>query len=834
MRVKRQAASLLSLCLLVCQGTPADAADPTPEQVDFFESKIRPVLVRECYSCHSNQTGNAKGGLRLDNARLMQIGGDSGPAVVAGDVESSLLISALEYDEFAMPPSGPLSASVVADFRRWVEMGAPDPRATKPAQFHSQITDRDIAEAKRNFWAYRQPESVEPPQVQDRSWPRGPIDLWVLAQLEQESLAPPADAEPHQILRRLCNDLVGLPPTPEQVEYFAARWGVNPDAAIEHVVDRLLESPRFGERWGRHWLDLARYAESNGRELNQTLPHAWRYRDYVIDSFNEDKPFDRFAAEQIAGDLLPVAKRHGESFDEQWAEQLVATGFLALGPKALGEQNGVQFQADLIDEQIDTTTRVFLATSVACARCHDHKFDAIPQTDYYALAGIFASTATYYGTPASEYGNFGGIQNRNNSNLIRLPVDDPNPFDRSLSPDEIAAYEQDVIEAGQQLIAYRRSRRQGADSSMQPALPFRDLLRIQNQLRALSTTLGSVDEEGRPLSFCMGVQDQSRPRDIPLLVRGEIDQPTEPIRRDFPRVLRERPPRIDDRSSGRLALAQWIGSDANPLTARVMSNRVWKHLIGEGLVRTTENFGATGQPPSHPELLDHLAVRFVQSGWSVKSLIRQIATSRTYRMSSRFDAAAFQQDPDNRWLWRAHPRRLDAESIRDGMLMVADAIEWERPRASEVAAVGYTVVRNDLFQEEQLDNVRSVYLPVIRDQVPRGLEVFDFAEPSLVIGQRETSNTANQALYMLNSDFVRRQSERVAMRALRQAESTGQRVDLIFLWTLARPPHQSERAAAIAYLDRQSAGEGGGRLGITALANFCHAVLASAEFRFLD
>lgn len=319
----------------------------------------------------------------MDARELTRIGGSTGPAVVPGILEESWLYNAITHQDFDMPPKRKLPRNIINDFRKWIEMGAPDPRQTDVAEIKSSISKVDVERARESFWAYRKPTKPQPPAIDDAAWPRTDIDRFVLAKLEQAELQPASDAEAYKVLRRLCFDLIGLPPTPEQVDDFTKQWKTDPDQAIEFVVDRLLKKKQFGERWGRHWLDLVRYAESTGHEYNYTYPHAWRYRDYVIDSFNADKPFDRFVQEQIAGDLLPVKS------DEQWAENLIATTFLAIGPKNVNERNRAQFEADLIDEQIDATTRVFLGQSVACARRHDHKFDAIPQTDYYALAGVF-------------------------------------------------------------------------------------------------------------------------------------------------------------------------------------------------------------------------------------------------------------------------------------------------------------------------------------------------------------------------------------------------------------------------------------------------------------
>ena len=890
--MKRISCLPLLLTLLVA---PASAEEElTREQINFFETKIRPVLIRECYGCHSNQSGNVRGGLRLDTKELMHIGGATGPAIVPGNLEESWLYNAITHEDFVMPPKRKLSQSIINDFKTWIEMGAPDPRVNKVSEIRSSISDEDVENARETFWAYQHPKSPQRPDVKDTDWATNDVDHFVLAKLEAADMKPAADAEPRNVIRRLCFDIIGLPPTPKQINVFTEAWKTNPERAISSVVDELLAKDQYGERWGRHWLDVVRYAESTGREVNMTYPHAWRYRDYVIDSFNEDKPFDRFVQEQLAGDLLPART------DEQWAQNLVATTFLAVGAKNVNENNRIQFRMDVIDEQIDATTRVFLGTSVACARCHDHKFDAIPQTDYYAMAGIFGNMTTYFGNAQSEHGRFSSAQAKQESNLIRLPIDDPNPYDPSYSQTELKELTTEIEEKLQGLAATRRNR--GSDGNQASAL--RERLRTLNELQQLSGKLGNVDEDGKPRSFTMGVQEIDGPRDARLLVRGEIDQPAQSVERGFPAVLCSAPAEIDHDRSGRLDLARFIGSDENPLTARVMVNRIWKHMIGNGIVTSTENFGVTGQPPSHPELLDHLAVQFVESDWSVKSIIREIATSHIYRTSSAFNNDYHEQDPDNALIWRANPRRLDAEVLRDSMLAVSGEIDLERPRGSEVAKAGYTRVQggvlgdprkmgremlekamqqqrsqpsqggffqrgrqqfggqqgrrpfagrgrqdggNEMMSEiirkvtNQLDmedaKYRSVYLPIVRDEEPRSLAVFDLADSSTIIGQRESSNTADQALYMMNNPFVIQQSKALAERISQYYSTPGEQIRIAFTLTYGRPPTDGERAATASFLRSWRSSSGGNQStgnGASPLAALCQSLFASAEFRYID
>ncbi|MDA8744938.1 PSD1 and planctomycete cytochrome C domain-containing protein [Rubripirellula amarantea] len=864
----------LTALLTVVLGSVTWGQEDSAEGNAFFESNIRPVLIKECYSCHSNQTGNARGGLRLDTQQLTIIGGDSGAAIVPGDLEESQLWLAITHQSSEMPPRGRLSDTVIEDFRRWIEMGAPDPRETEIVEVQSSITSADIETAKAEFWAYQPAHDHQPPRVNHDEWPTNAIDQFVLAKLESTALTPAVDADAQSVLRRLTFDLIGLPPTSEQRSSFENRWEESPESAIASMTSELLGSDQYGERWGRHWLDVARYAESTGRGVNMTYPHAWRYRDYVIDSFNDDKPFDQFTQEQIAGDLMPAKS------DQQWSEQLIATTFLAVGAKAVNEQNPVQFAADLVDEQIDVTTRVFLGQSVACARCHDHKFDPIPQSDYYALAGIFAGMKTYFGNPPSEFGEAKTAQSRRTSSLLLLPVDDPNPYDASYSAQELKQLRDRIVEKRRELS--QLGPRSGGNS-------IRERLRLTNEIAQLSAKYSVVDENGQPKSYCMGVQEPDQPRDVRVLVRGEIDAPGPVIPRGVPQVLNRDGVDIPVDQSGRLQLAQWIGSDANTLTARVMVNRVWKHLFGRGLVSSLEDFGSTGDRPSHPELLDHLTVGFIESGWSVKTLIQTIVTSRTYRMSSEFDQQHFEADPENRLLWRMEPRRLDAEAIRDAMLLISGDLQLERPRGSEVAKAGYVAVRDGTFgidrdrireqiedamkqqrvrtrrpfsgprqamgrpnprqfleeaierERDRLDmttaTYRSVYLPVVRDEVPRSLEVFDFADPNTVIGNRESSNTANQALYFMNNPFVIQQSDATAQRIAKQSSRSIDQIKLAFEHIYGRQPSSTERVAAISLVKSMTGQKNNfnqRQLGVAALSTLCQSLFASAEFRYLD
>jgi hypothetical protein len=781
---------------------PALADTATPEQIAFFEKNIRPVLVKECYSCHAATAEKIRGGLTLDTRDGIRKGGDSGPAVVPGNPKSSLLVQAIKHtnDERKMPPKAKLDDAVIADFEKWVAMGAPDPRDGA-----TRITKNEIDIDKgRQFWAFRPVRTAAPPAVKDAAWPRGDIDRFLLAALEAQGLKPVADAEARTLIRRAYFDLIGLPPAPEEVETFVRESAMQPQAVWEAVVDRLLASPRFGERWGRHWLDVARFAESSGRANNFAYPHAWRYRDYVIAAFNADKPFDRFIREQLAGDLLTAAD------DAQKTELTIATGFLALGPKTHNERMPRQFLMDLVDEQIDATFQAFQGLTVACARCHDHKFDPIPQKDYYALAGIFRSTETCYGTIRI-------VQSNHPSPLIPLPSDGGATVAlEPLTPARRTTIEQQIKNLRDQL-----SNLSGSNAQIQG-------LFLRTQIAVQESQLAQYTADGTPQLFAMGVRERPFAIDSPVFVRGELDQPSDVVRRGFPQVLTPRQPFLGPRRSGRRELADWIVSRDNPLTARVMANRVWLHLIGRGLVTTPDNFGASGQTPSHPELLDHLAASFVENGWSVKKLIRTIVLSRAYRLSSQFDQTNYEADPDNVLVWRMPKRRLEAEALRDAILAASGRLDLSPPKGSLVARIGEGNAQR-LRQggdPAMFDTHRTVYLPIVRDQVPEALTLFDFPDPSLIIGERATTTIPAQSLYLMNNPFVIRQADALAVRLMAVGGNDVAKVTQAYQLCYARTPSPTELSNARQFLLDYS----WTRPPRATWAALCQALFASAEF----
>ncbi|MEO1998463.1 MAG: DUF1549 and DUF1553 domain-containing protein, partial [Planctomycetaceae bacterium] len=744
-----------------------------------------------------------------------------------------LLLQAVTHTnpDLKMPPRKPrLPAAAIADLRNWIRRGAPDPRHDPPPGVSA------VSRADRHFWAYQPPRDPDLPTVDDDSWPRQTIDHFVLAALGKQKLNPSPDADLQSLVRRLHFDLVGLPPAPSVVAAFVqrvSRDGLDQTLSVE--VDRLLSSPQFGERWGRHWLDVARFGESSGQDANISFPYAWRYRDYVIDSLNQDVPYNRFLVEQLAGDLLPYRSPH------ERARRLIATGFLALGTKNLAEMNPVQFQADIVDEQIDTVSRAILGSSLACARCHDHKFDAFSMRDYYALAGIFASTKTFFGTAVSPGNRVGG-------DPLPLPLAADEPiFHKSIPAVRVRKLETEMEtlrgeqRAGQ--AAVRQAIADGTDPSS--AFPLRAALRIFWRLGAIEGQLEKVDDSGRALPLASGVLDRSRCGDVPLLTRGDVTQPADTVPRGFPQVLNfGHNVVIPKRDSGRRQLAEWLTHPRHPLTARVMVNRIWKHVFGAGLVSTTDDFGATGKPPSHPALLDHLALRFIAHNWSVKRMVRELVLSRTYRQAATYRAVAFQRDPHNRLLWRMSKRRLEAEAIRDAMLAVSGELDLSRPQASLVGRVigdrPISIIGLDKRLPPDLDGAvhRSVYLPVIRDRVPDVLDLFDFADSSFVTGSRENTNVPTQALYLMNSPFVQQRSVALANRVRQESgPSPHARVRRAFRLCCSRPPAPDELSRALEFLVSEPASSDdapGSQPRIDPLTRFCQALLCTAEFRNLD
>lgn len=590
-------------------------------------------------------------------------------------------------------------------------------------------------------------------------------------------------------------DLTGLPPTPEEIDNFVKDRSTQ---AFEKVVDRLLVSSAFGERWGRHWLDVARYGESTGSSRNVPYPHAWRYRDYVINSFSNNKPYDQFIREQIAGDLLPAQSQ------AQRAEQVTATGFLALGVKDVNQRFKVRFVMDNIDEQIDTVSRSILGLTVSCARCHDHKFDPIPATDYYALAGIFQSTDLCAGVRSKMGG--GGLDYYDTQMLLNIgTVARPDPK----TAEKIEQAKKAVAVARQQFEAIRgtpEGKALGPNGRPKQAAARQKMNRLQAELLALADPAAN----GQAV---LGVREAQTIGDTEIRIRGEAERLGPVVTRGFLSVLAGPDmPKINPKQSGRLELAQWLTDESNPLTPRVLVNRVWQHLFGQGLVSSVDNFGVTGDVPSHPELLDHLATQFVRDGWSIKKLVRSLVLSRSYQLSSEASEANRALDPSNRLVWRHSPRRLEAEEIRDATLAVGGNLDRTRPEGSPAMHLKVVELRNNGPEARRLGEAalaiknRSIYLPLVRGLIPTALEVFDFAEQGMVTGQRDTTTVAPQALYLLNDPFVRRQALTLAGRLLQRTDldNTG-RIQLAYQLTVGRLATAEETTRVQRYLQEYEA-----------------------------
>ncbi len=777
---------LALLASLAHAAEPAAEPKPTGAALDFFENKIRPVLTSKCYDCHSATAKKIKAGLVLDTRAGIRKGGDNGPAVVPGDLEASLLVKAIHYadKDTAMPPKQKLPDEVIADFETWIKMGAPDPRDGA-----ALASNKMTPEAAKTFWSFQPVKEPALPEVKDKEWAWADMDRFVRAAQETKDLKPVEDADRMVMVRRIYFDLTGLPPTPQETHAFVT----DPDSnVLEKTVDKLLRSPQFGERWGRHWMDIARYGESTGKERNYPFPEAWRYRDYAVDSFNKDKPYNQFVREQVAGDLLPVKSAAERN------EHVIATGFLALGPKSVAEKNKSLFENDLIDEQMDAVTRGFIGLTVACARCHDHKFDPITMNEYYAVAGIFRSTQTCYG--------INGGKVKNPSNLLPL-IAETTPASLALN----------TLEPPDEKPMGRGGKGKQGKKGRNAPLPVKTL----NVSPGVQTT-GSA----------MGAHE-GRIGDSPLFDRGEPDEPREPVARGL--ISAFQVPEIGaipPDQSGRLQLANWIASPANPLTARVLVNRVWLTLFGAGIVATSDNFGQMGTRPTNQALLDHLAARFMQNGWSVKHLIRDIVLSHTYQLSSERNEKNQRIDPDNVTLWHATQRRLDAEAIRDAVLAITGELDLKRPQGSIVSKMpdndlGKAHVYGTLAEETL---VRSVYLPIVRSRVPEMLEMFDFAEPSLLTASRDVTNVPPQALFMLNGDFIDKQSNIAARILMKAPMSDAARINALYWRMLCRPANAGEQSRAVSFLQHMGKSGGAAERGMTAL---CQALFASAEFRYI-
>lgn len=1103
-------------CLLLVLAFAAGSRADDPQAIEFFEKKVRPILINNCLECHGADPTKIKGKLRLTSRAELLKGGESGPAIVPGDTQKSRLIEAVWYknEELRMPPKGKLAAADIASLEAWVKNGAVWP-SEEAARVDLPNSGQLFTEEQKRFWAFQPMRDSPVPTVKELGCVRSPIDAFILAKLMEKNLRPAKPADKYTLLRRVTFDLTGLPPTVEEIEKFVNDTAPN---AFEKVVDRLLQSPHYGERWGRHWLDIARYADSNGLDENTAFGNAWRYRDYVIKSFNQDKPYDEFLREQIAGDLLPDAHTN--------SDRLTATGFLALGPKVLAEPDKQKMKMDIADEQLDTLGKAVMGLTLGCARCHDHKFDPIPQRDYYSLLSIFTSTRTMKSLatvaqaferplPTGELPEIANARQRKidakqaeikslteqlrakvladarsnvaayllatadargrpgvarmasgrkipgaivveaekytsgtadkvftgygdgigvilsykpentraeytitvpktgeyelelryaaqESRPIRVSVAEKlvfpqaanqvtggwNPEQQMWKPEgRISLYEGKntlVIDAvgllphidklailpleialidekgrpsagtlaevsqKRKLILefvngwadYLRNARpnddvfgpwlavkdlpdDGFEKSAKPILEsFRGkaaaellheptpktlkefavryakvlpkkLLEDSSGPFALKAPLPANPETFYPMEFStisaanneliaiqktappqrlvLSVEEGARypevkvdekPRNLFVQLRGNYLTPGEEAPPIFPRILageHQKPFAVVNgeplkpasnqtrygrarSASGRLELANWITDPKHPLTARVIVNRIWQHHFGEGLVRSPDNFGKLGERPSHPELLDWLALRFIESGWSIKKLHKLILLSATYQQSTELTIGSQQSviDPDNRLLWRMNRVRLEAEPIRDSLLAVAGNIDL-RMGGTLLNNGNFTYVNNEnSTNTARYDNHRrSVYLPVVRNSVFDFIQIFDFSEPHVPNGKRASTVIAPQALYLMNSPFVKEQALRFATLSLTESGDDAERVRHAYLRAYGRLASGDEVGQAIEYLARYESALAATEKDLTkrrlkVWQSFCQILFAGSEFVYLN
>jgi len=928
--------SFAAILLLIFSLSSAKAAG----EFDFFEKEIRPLLHKHCYKCHSTEAEKLKGGLLLDSRQGWESGGDSGPAIVPGDVEGSLLLRAVSYEDgdLQMPPKYKLADHERAALDRWVRAGAADPR---DHQRERKVKGIDLGKG-REFWAFRPVVNHGVPKmspVSSQGGDLGAIDRFIISRLAKEGIERVGLARPETLLRRLYFDLIGVPPTPEQIDDFLT--DPSPEA-YARLVDRLLGSPQFGETWGRHWLDVARFAESSGGGRSLMFKDAWRFRDYVINAFNDDKPFDQFIREQIAGDLMPAGTR------EQQNERFVATGFLALGPHNYELQDKELLRMEVVDEQIETVGRAFLGMTLGCARCHDHKFDPVPTDDYYALAGIFRSTQslvpgnvsswvarelkpeptlkkiieqharetqeanaalkaakkelqkveqtsgrtgiyvdnleaeiigdwmkstsnkTYFGDnyihdkgegkgqkkviftaemeEAGEYevrfGYTAGtnraqeapvtIEHADGSTTIRINQREKPPIN-----DNFKVIGRFQFNAGKAVVSVSNANTRDvviADAVVfvpaaelkKDSVPGQRLAKLRGEVDRLVKRLDALKKtKSTDLPKAMSVQDEKETGDWHVHIRGEIRNKGAVVPRGFLQVASktktDAQPAIATGSSGRLELAEWVASSDNPLTSRVMVNRIWHHLIGNGLVRTTDNFGMMGEMPSHAPLLDWLAHQFVVDQWSVKKMIRRIVMSRTYRLASTGESVGWATDPENRLIWRGNRKRLTAEAIRDTILSVSGQLSMQQggPTIRKFSQYDWGYEFNTIR--------RSVYVPLFRNTLLEGLETFDVANPNVVSGRRSETTLPTQALYMMNSPFVNAEAERAGERIIRYGATDAERVRLVYRLALGREPSAVEVDVVMKFIEESKTGEKSG-----AWSALVHSLFGSVDFRHLD
>lgn len=801
--VSRFMVGLATACLLAIGAGAALAADPPTaeavandaEGLELFEKNIRPILVEHCYECHSSKAKQLEGSLSVETRAGLLKGGDQGPAVVPGDLDQSLLLRAIRYSDkdLQMPPDEALPAEVVAHFEAWIKRGAPDPRDGPATAARYAV---DIEEAKGR-WPFTPVVDPPIPTVQRTDWPTADLDRFVLARLESAGLSPAPEADKRTLIRRVTYDLIGLPPTPEDVAEFLADESPQ---AFEKVVDRLLASPQYGERWGRHWLDVVRYADTAGDNSDYPVPQLYRYRNWVIRSLNEDKPYDQFVREQIAGDLLPSAS------EEERRQQIIATGYLA-SARRFGSVVKDYPQHLTIEDTIDNLGRAFLGLTINCARCHHHKFDPITTDDYYALYGILQSTR--YPWPGIEL-------DKKQRDLVPLATAEEvkqAEWARERKKTELAEQIEKLevqkrdADSDVDMLA-RQSRQLKEDGKAEEAGQSEKMLAqrkkevedLKKEIERLKQERANLNDVLLPLEHAYAVAE-AKPANAKIQMKGDPNRLGIEVPRRMPTVFGGELVPAEEQGSGRRQLADWLASPNNPLTARVMVNRIWQGHFGRGIVPTPNDFGEQGKAPTHPELLDYLATQFVESGWSIKAMHRMFLLSRTYRMSSKDDPAALAVDPNNELMWRHNRRRLDAESIRDSLLMVGGNLDMTVGEAHPFPPPEkWDFTQHKQFRAVYDTNRRSVYLMTQRIQRHPFLAIFDGPDTGASTGSRMTSTTTLQALYFLNDPFLHDQAKRLATRIRASGSDDAVRIGAAYELLFARPATDEDRQTALDYL----------------------------------
>ncbi|MBI5689144.1 MAG: DUF1553 domain-containing protein [Verrucomicrobia bacterium] len=760
---------------------PAATAKLSSADLQFFESRIRPVLADKCYQCHSRQADKVRGGLLLDTREGLLAGGNTGAALVPGKPDESLLIQAIRYkdEDLQMPPKGEkLSDQQIADLVEWVRRGAPDPRtATAPG------VAKSYGGVGRNHWAFQPVKKPAVPETRNSAWARNPVDHFVLAKLEANGLSPNAPADKATLIRRVYFDLIGLPPHPSDVLAFVK--DESPDAYAK-VVDRLLSSPQYGEHWARYWLDVARYSDTKGdapRQDDNRYPHAWTYRDWVIDAFNADLPYNQFIIAQLAGDRLQSA------IDKKAAEKklptpekrtmLPALGFLTLGNQFNGRRD------DIIGDQIDVTTKAFLGLTVACARCHDHKFDPVPTKDYYSLYGVFANSVQPTVLPT--------VQTTVPSTATFLDY-----LEKSAALDKRAAELKEKQEELRRAVRATGGKAKTKEAGSSPRIDPKLRQQLQRMERELQRDITNLETQhpGAP-ARANTVHDVPRSRDFPVLLRGEAGNRGEIVPRRFLEILSPDPKKRPEwrEGSGRWQLALAIADPKNPLTARVLVNRLWQQHWGAGFVETPDDLGNMSSPPTHPELLDWLAATFVENNWSIKSLHRLMVLSATYQQSSQNNPRYAEIDPNNKFLWRYNLRRMEFEEMHDSLLAITG--ELDRTYGGKPVAIS----------SEGFAKRRAIYTIIDRTSPPELLTQFDFPNPDVASGRRYETTVPQQALFLMNSPMVIETARKLVDRpAFAELKSDEERVTLLYLAIFQRWPTKREVELGLKYVKSNPSG----------------------------